>query len=235
MPSGVAASDYQCLDFDEGPFPPAGWTQAVVAPGTLSVTNARASSSPNSLNSSCPLTMGVNGRATIDWTTTASGSAITSVSIAAAMSPVTPTFGLGWPDFVNLMCVAFTNEWSFACLAYTYGNPYMRWQSTPYTGLFMRLQYQVDDQRFTNECPVTGAFSSNVWTNAELRVTTATGNIEAIINGTTSSCPNPLMPPAPASIPFVWLGSRAIDFRTAADGDVDWTTFFDNVVVAVRR
>jgi hypothetical protein len=234
IPSGVAASDYQCVDFEEAAFPPPQWTRAVIAPGSLAVTNTRASSVPNSLNSTCPLTPAGTGRATIDWAPPASGANVTSVSVAAALNPVTPSFDLGWPDYMDLLCVAFTNEYSYACLTYTYANSGTLFQTTPYTGLFLRFQYTIIDAIYTEECPVTASFTSNVWTNAELRVNAGTGVVEAIVNGTTSSCGS-RMPPVPSTAPMIWVGSKAHWSRSTTDGDDDWTTFFDNVVVAVRR
>jgi hypothetical protein len=152
------------------------------------------------------------------------------------MNPVTPSFATGWPDFVDLVCVALTNQYSFGCLSYTYSNTGRKWQSTAYTGLFLRFQYTVDDARYTNECPVSGTFSADVWSTTEFRVMTATGNIEAVINGTTSTCVSSMVVPSPSTVPFVWLGSKAGDFgRAAGEGTSAWTTYFDNVVVAVRR
>jgi hypothetical protein len=236
IPGGVAASDYQCLDFDEGPFPPSGWTQVITPPGSVTRTTSPFFSSPSSFQSVCPLDEGVEGRATFDWTTTATGSAVRSVSVTAMMNPLTPSFSTGWPDFVDLVCVAFTDQWSFACLSYTYGNTARAWQSSAYSGLFLRFQYTVDDARYVDECPVSGTFSANVWSSTEFRVTTATGNIEAVINGTTSTCVSSIAAPAPSTVPFVWLGSKAGYFgRVPGEGSAGWTTFFDNVVVAVRR
>jgi hypothetical protein len=234
IPSGVAAGDYQCLDFDQGPFPPSGWAPFVTAPGSMTTTNTRFNSSPNSFDSSCPLQVGrADARATINWTGPSGGQNLSSLSLSAMMSPVTPTFAMPWSDNLDLLCLAISNEWSFACLSYTYGNASVPWQTAPYTGLFIRFQFTVDDFVVFNDCPVSASFGTNLWTKAELRINNATGMVEAIIDGATTSCPSS-HPPAPTSAPFAWVGSKQAAFAVSGTNS-DWRTYFDNVVVTVRR
>jgi hypothetical protein len=236
IPSGVLASDYQCLDFDSGNFPPAGWTQNVVSPGSLMRTNTRFFSSPNSFQSSVTLQDLGNGRSSIDWTTTASGAALKSVTVNGMLNPLTPMFAAGWPDIVDLMCIAIGDEWTYACLSYTYGSTNRTWTTSAYTGLFIRYRYIVQDAGYIGECPVSGNFVSGIWQNVELKLDMASGDVTATIEGVGSTCnPDHMAAPAPSTLPFVWLGSWASEYRPAGTGQAGWTTFYDNVVVTVRR
>jgi hypothetical protein len=238
IPSGVAATDYQCLDFDTGNFPPVGWTQNVMAPGMLSKTGTRFFSSPSALHTTFPLEPGVQGTSRLEWTTTASGSPVASIAVSSMVNPTLPEFELGWTRSVEILCVAFGTDFSQACLLYTYENPLMPWQANPYTGLYIHLQYRITDYAVVNDCPVAGSFATNVWSNIELRVPTSTGHVEAVVNGILSTCnntaPNSAGIPA-TTVPLVFVGSH-LDSRGAPMAPPSaWATAFDNVTVVVRR
>ncbi|MET0592140.1 MAG: hypothetical protein ABW133_05540, partial [Polyangiaceae bacterium] len=173
---------------------------------------------------------------TIEWTTTATGSALKSVTINTMVNPVTPMFSAGWPDIVDIMCIAITDQWTYACLSYTYGNTLREWTSSAYTGLFVRYKYIVQDAGYVGECPVSGNFTANVWSNVQFQLDMATGDLTSTIEGVVSKCdPAHMAAPSPSTVPFVWLGSWASEYRPPGTGQAGYTTFYDNTVVTVRR
>jgi hypothetical protein len=222
------------MDFDSGPFPPAGWTQRIAGPSTLEKSSA-AFSLPSALRSNTQLD-GANtarGRATFDWTNATAGtSPVKSVTVKGQINPFTPQRSTPWPDSVDILCVALSsNTQSYACLSYTYGSP-RDWDAN-YTGFFIRSEI-VTDTVVMNQCPVGGTFVSNDWSSAELTMTAATGKVDVTFNGTKSSCTS-VLPPYSSSTPLVWVGTKAEEYRAPEDDIGGMSVTYDNVVVAVRR
>ena len=231
MPTGVAAADYQCVDFEDGLPSPTTWAQTIVATGTLALTAARAVTPPNGLQTVAPAPSGPDEtprEAYLQWTAPGTTVTVKNISVAAAISPVTPGFSTAWTDQVDLLCAGFpSNIESEACLAYT--NAANKPWNGSYTGLFVYYQYFQSDQAYFGECAVSGAFVTNMWTNAELRVNATTGLVEAVIDGVVSSCTTAVVPTAD-TLGFVRVGSQSGTYVPNP-----WSAYFDNVVAFVRR
>jgi hypothetical protein len=232
IPSGVAAADYQCIDFEPGLPAQTTWARMTATTGTLMLSTTRASSAPNALQTVAPAPDGVNQvprEAYLQWTVPGTASTIKSISVSAAISPVVPAFSPSWTDEVKLLCVRFPGSGieSRVCLTYTYGanKPW----SQMYTGLLVNYQYFLGDAGYTDECPVTGNFGTNLWTNAELRVDMTTGTIDGILDGVSSPCPTQVAP-SPDTQAFFQVGSLSGSYV-----DFAWSAHFDNVVALVRR
>jgi hypothetical protein len=232
LPSGVAATDYQCVDFDSGLPPTTTWARTTTATATLMLSTMTSSSSPNALQTVAPAPNGVDRvsrDAYLQWTTPGTPTTIKSLSVSAAISPVVPTFSPAWTDEVEVLCIGLDSAGieSRVCLAYTY-NANKAWNIS-YTGLFVYYQYFLGDAGYTDECAVAGNFGTNLWTNAELRIDMATGAINAIIDGASSPC-LPSVAPLPNTSAFFKVGSLS-----GAYVDSAWSAHFDNVIAFVRR
>ncbi|HMI88771.1 MAG TPA: hypothetical protein VK550_32050, partial [Polyangiaceae bacterium] len=232
IPSGVAAADYQCVDFDVGLPAQSTWARVTAATGTLALSTTKASSPPNSLQTVAPAPDGVNQvprEGYLQWTVPGTASTIKSVSVAAAINPVVPSFSPAWTDEVDVLCVGFPGSGitSRACLAYTYASN-KPW-NTSYTGLFVHYTYFLGDAGYTGECAVAGNFGTNLWTNAELRIDMTTGTIDALIDGASSPCTTQ-MAPSPDTQAFFNVGSLSGTYV-----DFAWSAQFDNVIAFLRR
>jgi hypothetical protein len=233
-PSGVAASDYQCADFDQGLPPGNVWAPTANAAGSLSITNTRASSLPNSLQTSAfaiDFSDDLVGMHFLGWSATGA-TPFTRASVAAAVNPTTaPGMTDPWSGSMCLLTVAFPSAQhaSYACFAYTV-NANVPW-STSYTGPLIYWVYFDDDQGDRDECQVTGSLPVNLWTNVEFRVSATTGLAEVTIGGTTSTCSrSPMIIPPAETAPVIQVGSRSSPTVTAL-----WTSYIDNVRASVWR
>jgi hypothetical protein len=234
IPSGVAAGDYECMDFDNGGFPPGAWRPLLLSPGFHDLTTT-ALSAPNAYRASCSLDEEVQGIATLIWESITTMSPLKSVTAKAQLNIVPPRSAGAWPDSIDIMCIVLRGApgLSHACLAYTYNSP-RDWNAN-YTGFFVRT-YFANQSVSAADCPVGGNYAGGNWFGMELTMA-QNGNVTTVINGATTSCPNNTAVSPPASLaPQVSIGTKASEWRNPGHGfSPGMTISFDNVVVAVRR
>ncbi|HLK35647.1 MAG TPA: hypothetical protein VKU41_02770, partial [Polyangiaceae bacterium] len=182
-PSGVAATDYACADFDKGVLP-SGWTQTKSGSASLSVSMARANSTPDSLLTS--VTANSADVATLAFSPAPGAASITSLSLSAEIDPVTaaqivPTGSPGM-DLLKISCGGNTVH-----LGYTEQGTDPSGGSNPYTGLYV-YWVVVAGAAVAGMCPVTANLNLNVWNAVELDLDISNlGAISVIINGTTAT------------------------------------------------
>jgi hypothetical protein len=223
-PAGVAAADYQCLDFDNGLPPTATWAPTLSGQGSRSITTARASSLPQSLITSLgsATSAGTPQRATLEWHNVGS-TGVSSVSIAADLNPVNfAGVAPAWTGSINLLCASFGS--GNTCFSYTRGADLSF--ADAYTGYFIEHTYS-GGPATRYQCQVTGNLVVNLWTRVELRLTRSPANIQVFIGGANAGqCSGSYLDDTATDISF---GMRS--FPEAQN----WTVYYDNVVATVRR
>ena len=219
-PSGVAATDFACADFDKGLPPTADWTRTTQSQGALSTTSAVAYSAPNSLTTTVAAETDFNNpdAAYLTWDTTGA-QPVKSVTVSAALNPtsiggVVPP-GSGYVDFLCVVsgpdrfCLSYTNK----------GGPLDN-----YTGYFIRYLY-ARGAAFSDGCAVNN-IPNSVWSQAEFTV--ATGSITLKINGTTTGT-------CAAGLATDTIAAVAVGPRTYVETTSTFSMRYDDVVIAVRR
>ncbi len=219
-PAGVAASDYQCIDFDNAMAPPATWPVTATGMGTVARTNARASSPSYSLLSS--ITAAHEDAGTIAWNDVGA-TPITSLSVSAAMSPTTPG-GVFPPSNggMDVLCVA--SGGNRTCLDYTVNG-----NGANFTGLYVYWSF-VGGAAVAGQCPLTVTnLTPNIWSIVTLSIDVATHVIVVTINGTTvtSSCSGQI---ASDTVAKVTVGATTHSFN-----NFSWAGYYDNVQATIRR
>jgi hypothetical protein len=222
-PAGVAAADYQCLDF-EGGLPPTG-TWAPISAGVTSrmLTNARASSLPQSLLTG---TSGATGtarqEARLEWQNVGS-TGVSSLSIAADINPVNfAGVAPPWTGSIDLLCVGFGS--AEACFSYTRGADLSF--ADGYTGYFIDHTFS-GGPAYQRQCQLTGNLTANLWTRVELRLTRNPATIQVFIAGASAG---------QCSAGVLDDTVTAATFGQIAFPDTPgWTVYYDNVIAVVRR
>jgi hypothetical protein len=226
-PAGVAAADYQCLDFENG-LPPVGtWPSTVTASASRSITTARASSLPQSLITSVGGPAGTAlQQASLQWHNVGS-TAVSSLSITADINPVN-FVGVAppWTGTIDVLCASFGS--GDACFSYTRGADLAF--ADGYVGYFIEFTYS-GGPAYRTQCRLTGSLTSNLWSRVELRLTRNPASIQVFINGTNAipagmTCGASFLDDTVTDVSF---GMRAYPETQA------WTVYYDNVVAAVRR
>jgi hypothetical protein len=221
-PMGVAATDYQCVDFDTGLPPTTIWPQTLAGAGSLSASTARAISAPTSLLASVGSEADFSHpqTATLTWSDVGA-TAISGVSVTVQVNPVVSGgVSAPWTGSVDLLCVKYGGNSS--CLSYTIGDPTMGGTS----GYYLRFVFS-GGAAFAMNCPISGAFTTNLWNPVTLLVH-ASGGTDLTINGTASpSCPSPPLTDTAAT---VVIGPAASGTTNAP-----FSTYLDNLIAAVQR
>jgi hypothetical protein len=222
IPTGVAARDYQCVDFDNGTPPSSTWVQTVTGGGMVSRSMVEWDSPSYSLMSS--VNTGSSDIATLTWTDVGS-TAVSSVSLTAAIDPVTAiSLGTPWGNtYVNLMCISTGHNQT--CLSYTYDGTTTG--ANNYTGYMVSKNYSGGIATFS-ECGVTPSLNTSLWNTVELIVTPGTGTVQVFANGmSAASCPDSFDTDTNASV--------SVGLSNNGTTGAGWTAYFDNIVAAVHR
>ncbi len=214
--AGVAATDFQCLDFETA-VPPEVWVPTVTGAATLSETSERAFSPTTSLRSFVPDAELFADRtvATRAWSSVGAAE-VTGVRVAMQINPVglngvTPP----WDGSIILACIEFGD--GSACLHYTRSDPSL---SLPWSF--------VGGPAFGGECVVNGSLDFDLWNAVELIVDSDDG-VQVLIDGVeaTVNCTASFGVDTAASV-IIGLQSRQATY----DG---WTVYFDDVVAETSR
>jgi hypothetical protein len=213
-PAGVAAADYQCVDFDTNTNIPAGWTATVGTGSSLTVSTEARNSTPNALKGFVDIDEG----AYISWGN--SGSNVSSVSIAADIQPIdSGSFPGEWTGSLDYLCAQVGPV--KVCLSY---NPN---DVSPNPSNVMRINYT--DGLTSHTCPLGGTLAFSEWTRVTLTVTnTGSATVTSdtpLLNGSCQLTQTP-------------LGSAAT-FRAGVDVTASIgssaTGYIDNVVAWIKR
>jgi len=119
---------------------------------------------------------------------------------------------------MHFLCAVLPSGFeSRACLSYIYQQ-----------GLSLSYKFFYGDTFIDGSCPVTAA-TADVWTNVELRFNVTTGQLQAVVGGTTSTC-------QPQDKPTATTAAKAkVGLFTENTSDIGFTLRIDNVVVSVQR
>jgi hypothetical protein len=221
-PGNVLAADYRCVDFEAG-LPGTPWSQHVAGQGQLAASTLRASSPPSSMRShvNAETVTGTNAdRGKLSWTAVGS-TPVTSVSLSANIHPVTSPAVVNDTGYVDLLCI--DNSATSLCLSHA--------TMTGYVGMQI-VEKRTMDGFYQGYCDVHSsvrALPVNVWTQVELRASTA-GTVELFINGQAAAITLCTQRLASDTVATAVVGLHAWAQTGAA-----YTAHFDNVVVAVRR
>ena len=219
-PSGVAAADSTCVDFDDGKISSGGgWTVMTANQGTSAPTMQRASSLPYSLQTS--VSIGDGSKAALVWHDVGA-QPIASVTVAADVSPVGQGLVTPWTGSVSLLCVDLGS--GHACLAYTMGVDTSF--ATAYTGYYLKMEYDGGGVSF-NEYQIYGALQANIWTRVQMQITASSELIQITIPGTTN-----------ASITGRFDPDTAVDVTVGPEtsgATSGWSGYLDNIAVDVTR
>jgi hypothetical protein len=221
VPAGVAATDYACVDFDDGKAPSGdGWTSTIASGGTAAVTTQHASSLPDSWQTS--VGTGDGSKAALAWHA-AGAQPIASVTVAADFSPIASQ-GVSppWTGSVSLLCVAFGS--GHACLQYTMGEDTSF--ATAYTGYYLMMEYD-GGAATLNEYQVYGVLQPALWTRVQMQITASSKQIQVTIPGATNAAVGGHFDPDTAV--DVTVGPET---SGATSG---WGGYLDNVVIDVAR
>jgi hypothetical protein len=227
-PSGVAASDYECVDFDNGMPPTSTWSQTISGSGTLARSTAAADSSPDSLAVNVT---GGSDAATLSWMDMGSAP-ISAISVSFAINP-TPNFNIHPSPGGNIDLACINTGSNQTCLYYTInGNDPLG--NSGFTGIGGFSIY-AGGEVIRGECPFSVTnFNANVWNTVEIDITTNTTGADAVqmsLNGTvvtnSTNCGGQFGSDTMATIV---LGPAAVN--TPFFG---WQGFLDNITVAVKR
>jgi hypothetical protein len=213
IPSGIAAADYQCLDFDTGMPSTNIWMPTVKGEsGTLELVTDQVRSVPNSLHSVAWTTnpeLFPSDVAHLTWR--ASGNLISAVTLATD-AYFTETYG-GYPNGYNdYLCV--TMGGTKACLSYRYPNRDI------FAITFPTLSSPVP------VCDVTVLIEYLKWSHVEMTLSN-TGVVTLSVNGAPMTCSSGVAISSGAS--SVQIGAESISPNNWGDIRVD------NVITYVRR
>jgi hypothetical protein len=227
VPSGVAASDYQCVDFDNGMPSTSTWTQTVSGSAALARSTAAADSAPDSLAVSVT---GGSDNATLTWNDVGS-TPVKSISVLFAINPMSNFIHASGGN-IDLACINTGSN--STCIYYT-NNGTDANGNTGFTGISAFSDYNGGSVSF-GPCQLsTTNLNSNVWNTVEVDMTignasggSTTGQGQILINGTVanSSCIGQFMN---STVANVVIGPAAV---SATFG---WSGYFDNITVAVKR
>ncbi|MDP9002726.1 MAG: hypothetical protein M3O46_21770 [Myxococcota bacterium] len=221
IPSGVAAADYQCVDFDKGLPPTTTWGQTQAQGGTLSLSTALASSAPTSLLTSVPAATDAttSGTASLSWTDIGA-TAVTGATVTAAINPVAVGGLLApWTGSISILCVTFNaSPSSHACLEYTINASSARELDIVYA--------LVNGAAVAGKCVVAGAFTPGLWNQVSL--SWAASGVSATVSGTTTPCG--VVGPPPTTSATATFGPAA-----SAVTSVGWSVYYDSVVAYMQR
>ena len=214
---GVAAADFQCLDF-ETEVEAAVWVSEVTGTATLGTSTEKAFSPATSLRSFVPDAAAFADRtvATLAWSNVGA-SAVAGVRVAMQINPA----GFGgltpeWDGSIALVCVEFGS--GSACLHYTRTGP---------ATLFLPWSF-VGGAAIGGQCPVSGALQVDLWNQVEL-IVGSDSSVRVLLNGVeaTTDCTASFGADTVANV-TVGLQSR----QTTYDG---WTVHFDDIVAETER
>jgi hypothetical protein len=226
-PSGVAASDYQCVDFDNGLPPTSTWTQSVTGTAQLSRSTARASSSPDSLF--VGVSSGTEDTANLSFS--AVGSApVKTISVSVAINPVHVILASVPPSgAIDLFCMETGSN--ATCLSYTV-NGVGPVGAGGYTGFYVYSAYN-GNSVVLGGCSM-ASLTDSIWSTVEIDVTPATGAVQVSVNGTVVA--------SPATQPscggkFLADTVAKITVGPAAYGPpaFGWSGYMDNVQATIGR
>jgi hypothetical protein len=226
VPSGVATSDYQCVDFDNGLPSSSTWPQTVNGSGALSRSTAAADSAPDSLAVSVG---GSNDNAAITWNDVGS-TPIKSYSVIVAINPTT-SLVTGSGGNIQLLCVNTGSN--STCLYYTNGGADGN-QNSPFTGISAYSAYNGNSVIFGPCALSVTSLQANLWNTVEIDMTIGSGSGaisgtgKILINGTVanSACAGAFMNSTTLN---VVVGPEA------TEATFPWSGYFDNITVAVKR
>jgi hypothetical protein len=225
IPSGVAASDYQCVDFDTGLPNASVWVPTMTQQGTFKLITAPALSLPNAFSSQVPVSSdnNNNGNGTITWSG-AGATGVKSVSVAASINTVA-TGGLpsGWTGYIDILCASTGDD--DACVRYTAGADTTF--ASGYTGLLIDQNYMVGPP-IPAQCPITGSIPFGTWTRVEVRLELASGVSTVLINGNTVGTCNSV-------VNDDTVGKAIVGLRAYPNTGIPMTYYYDNVIATVRR
>ena len=220
-PSGVAAADFQCVDFDNG-LPPSGtWMQTQSNSASFALSTTVAHSSPNSLLATVPSAADAAhaGAATLSWSDVGAGS-ITAITVSAQVNPVAYGGVLPpWTGHVEVLCAKFNGSGSRACLEYQYS-------STPKLTIYWAY---ISGAAAAGYCDLPGIWTSGIWNSLILSVTQSTGAVTATLNGAVTHCSPGFGPQADTS------AGVAVGPAAEAVTSSSWSGYFDDVVAYVNR
>ena len=221
IPAGVAAADYQCVDFDTG-LPSTGtWVQTQAQGGTLALSTMLADSSPDSMSTSVPAAADstTSGTSSLAWTDVG-GTAVTGATVTAAVNPVAIGGVLPpWSGDIALLCVTFNaSPSSYACLQYT-----INASSAPELDIHYVL---INGAAVQNTCVAAGTFSPGLWNPVSISWTQ--NGPAATVSGTTTTCDAYGPPPTTSVTTTVGLAASSVT-------SMSWSAYYDNVVAYVQR
>jgi hypothetical protein len=221
MPAGVAATDYACVDFDDGKVPSGGgWTSVIANGGTSAVATQRASSLPDGWQTSVGTSDG--SKAALAWHA-AGAQPIASVTVAADISPIASQgVSPAWTGSVSLLCIAFGS--GHACLQYTMGQD--TGFATGYTGYYLTMEYDGGGATF-NEYQVYGTLQPNLWTRVQMQITASSKQIQVTLPGVTN-----------AAVAGQFDPDTAVDVTVGPEtsgATSGWGGYLDNIVIEVER
>lgn len=219
-PTGVLASDWQCLDFDRSATLP--WP-ATTQSATAATTTSPAYSLPRSFESSYSGAAGAT-RGTIAWTATGPTN-ITKMTVSMRVNPerlATPT-----PPFsgrIDLLCL--TSSGFKECLSYTNLDTLYPITGSPisnYTGYFVHIEL-TGGAAFLYDCQLSGSLTWNSWNTVQFD---AVNNGAVRFNGTNvGQCADEVSDTAATVAVGLWQNGS-----TAAG----WGVYYDNIEVTVER
>jgi hypothetical protein len=225
-PSGVAASDYQCLDFDKGLPSASVWAQDLAGSGTLSATTMRFNSSPNSMVTMVTAN-GADG-AELAWSNTGA-TAISNVLVSMEIQPITPAEVL--PSSSDELDIITLNATSVKVYLYYVENSDLQ---SGYNGLGLRWSI-IGTAATGDNCLLGASPNLNQWNSLQLNVVANGGPMTIGLNGTNLTCSC-----CPSSFGLAGSDSVVVSVGTSTFGLFDssyfpWTTYFDNVQATIRR
>ena len=228
-PSGVAANDYACLDFDEGSLPPSGWTSSNAASGSTSLSTTRFLSGARSLTSTVQAESSVTGDAgRLRWTSP-DGNTLSSASVTAHINPgALLPFQVIWSGDVELLCILGAD--TDVCVSYVPSSAEDRNQNVQrgFAGLMLREFYHGTIGVWTtNYWTLSPGWAGNVWNKIELVCSGASLDCRVLLNNTQIGAAG-----------FLGANSRVtVDVGVHANATTDraYTANFDNVTVSVKR
>ena len=222
-PTGVAASDYACADFDDSAaLPGSPWVAETAGDGTIAASTTRFASSPRSARSfvaSESTTGAAADRGRLTWTAVGS-TPVSRVSLSARINPTLPSsVGDTYSARVTLLCVSNAAR-SFCLSKVNYSG---------YTGLLL-FEERFDVGVTIAACgPATAVeLNSNLWNT--LTLTVSSSALSVTVNGAafdTGDCSLRLTGDTAVTAS---IGHRA--HATTASG---LTAYYDDIVVAVER
>ncbi len=226
-PSGVLASDYQCVDFDNGLPGASTWPQTVSGSGALARSTAAADSAPDSLAVSVT---GSSDVATLSWNDVGS-TPVKSYSAIFGINPMT-NFVHASGGNIELACI---NTGSNSTCLYSTNNGTDANGNTGFTGISAFSDYNGGEvAQGPCELSVT-SLNPNVWNTVEIDMTvgtasggTTTGQGQILINGTVAN----------SSCVGVFMNSTTVNFvlgPEATDATFGWSGYIDNIRVSVKR